>query len=177
MKKKMRKGLAVAAVAVLICTTACAFAESKGKGPGDQPGMEEHFKKMAKDLNLTPAQEAALDKQREEFGAKMKGLREKIHATRMAIKDEIDKATPDKAKIASLIAELKEVMGQQIQWGVDKAMAMKQVLTAEQFKKMKDIMEKHKNQMRGKHGGKGGPEGGPRGGPHGEPHDMPPDMM
>lgn len=130
--------------------------------------MEEHFNKMASEIGLTAEQKAALDKDRAEFMANSKDLKAKMRAAKKSLKEELDKAATDQAKVAALVKELTDLSAQQIQYRVDKVMAMKRVLTPEQFAKMQDAMEKHKGEMKGKRGmrppldeggeGPGGPE-------------------
>jgi Spy/CpxP family protein refolding chaperone len=135
--------------------------------------MEAHFKKMAEELKLTPEQKSQLDKQRDEFMAKTQVLREKIKTMRTALRQELDKPTSDKAHIDRLVTELKDAVGEQIRIKVDSVIALKQVLTPEQFAKMNELRSKHmrKGEFGPKHDKRGGP-GGP-----GE-HDGPPmDML
>ena len=156
MKTKIGKVLAAAVVAAMVLTTSAAYAGEGWKGPEGKGDKEAHFKKMTEQLQLTPQQKTELDKQREEFAAKTKGLMEQIKSTRTALREELDKATPDKAQVNSLVAQLKDLIGQQIQSKVDKVMAMKTVLTAEQYGKMKGFREGRKHEKDGKRGDKGG---------------------
>lgn len=114
--------------------------------------MEEHFNKMASEIGLTADQKAALDKDREEFMVKSKDLKTKMKAAKKSLKEELDKAATDEAKVAGIVKELTDLSAQQIQYRVDKVMAMKKVLTPEQFTKMQESMKKHKGEMKGKRG-------------------------
>jgi len=162
MKTNMKGVLAVAVVATMVFAAAGAYAEGWG-GQGGKGGKEGHFKKITEQLQLTPQQKAELDKQREAFMAKTKDLREKMRAVRTALKTELDKATPDKAQITGLIDQFKDLVGQQIQTRVDKVMAMKQVLTPEQYTKMTALREEHKAEWQKKKGEHGDRPEGPEG--------------
>lgn len=172
MNTKIRKYFVLAMVAAMALSTAMVYAEDAaitpqkqgevksdaGCPPMDEAKMAEHAKKMeerskkmAEELGLAPEQKMALDKDRAEFSAKLKDLREKIKAARTNLKAELDKPVADAAKANSLATEVKNLVGQQIQYRVDKVMAMKQILTPEQFSKMKSSMEKHKKEFKGKH--------------------------
>lgn len=117
---------------------------------------EARFKKMSEELQLTPQQKEQLAKEREEFVSRSKDLREKIRSARAGLKAELEKSAPDKAKVNSLTAEIKDLVGRQIQNRVDKVMSMKQVLTPEQFNKMKASMKERKEDKRRKGGYKDG---------------------
>jgi Spy/CpxP family protein refolding chaperone len=170
MKTKVGIGLAVVVVAAMVLSTTGAYAMG---GWGGKKDMEAHFKKMAEELKLTPEQKAQLDKQRGEFMAKTQALREKIKAMRTSLRQELDKPASDKTRIDSLVAELKDVVGEQIRIKVDSIIALKQVLTPEQFARMNELRSEH--MRKGKFGQKHGKHGAP-GGP--DDHDGPPmDML
>lgn len=147
MKTKTGQWLAAIVIAAMVCSTAVSYAGGAKR--------EAHFTKMAEELALTPEQKATLEKDRNEFMAKAKDLREKIRAARTSLKSELNKAVTDMAKVNSLVVDLKNLIGQQIQYRIDKVMGMKKILTPEQFSKMKDKMEKHKKESGGKHGNSG----------------------
>ena len=149
---KMGRILAVVIVTVMALSTAVIYAEDMGDTTQDMTKREAHYKKMTEDLKLTPQQKTALDKDREEFAAKSKDLKEKIRAARASLKEELDKPKADVARVNSLTADIKNMVGQQIQNRVDKVMTMKQILTPEQFSKMKDSMKHRKHGNYNKHG-------------------------
>ena len=165
MKIRIGRVLAMSLVAAMLCSLPGAYAYEGGDTPKDEAKSKQHFKKMTEELKLTPQQQAELTKNREEFVAKSKGAREKMSTARADLKAELDKAAPDTARVKSLIAEMKDLVGQQIQSKVDKIMAMKKVLTPEQFKKMEESKkdwkhDKHgKGDKPGKHGDKGDDSG------------------
>jgi Spy/CpxP family protein refolding chaperone len=135
-----------------------------GKGKGD--GKDKHFEEMSKGLGLSNEQKDALLKHREATKPKMEELREKSHAARQALMAEIDKTTPDKERISSIVAQMEELAGEKVQAMVDRMLFMKQVLTPEQSAKMREIMEKKKEEFKGRRGGRGahsteGPGGPP----------------
>ena len=152
MKKMIRRGLVLVVIAAMTLSAASIYAGDAGSAAQGDFKKDAHFKKMAEELQLTPQQKAALEKDREEFSAKSKALRDKMQITRKSLKEELDKAATDKARVESLVTELKNLYSQQIQYRVDKVMAMKQILTPEQFNKMKSSMESRKHDKDGKHG-------------------------
>ena len=155
MKTMIRVGLMAAVVGAILLSASGLYAGQDWNTPEGEAKKEAHFKKMTEELGLNPEQKTALDKDREEFAAKSKDLKNKMHAAKSNLKEELDKPTPDKGRVDSLIAELKNLAGQQIQYRVDKVMATKQILTPEQFSKMKSSMDKGKHDKRPHHGNKG----------------------
>ena len=148
MKMKLRYMPAIALAAMMVFSAAGAMAGGM-PGKGCNGGSKEaRFEKMAEELGLTAEQKAKLGAHKESFMPRAKALKEKIRAAREALKNELDKPVPDNASIASLVAELKGLAGEQIQLRVDKVLEMKKVLTREQYAKMKDMMEKGKEEFR-----------------------------
>jgi len=152
---KTTKVMAVTVAVAMVLSAACAYAGEGWGGQKSEADMKKHFDKMAEDLKLTAEQKAALEKQREETGPKMKAIREKQQVSREQLRDELAKATPDKAKLAAIVEDLKNLTGEQMQMKIDKVLAMKKVLTPEQSAKMKGIMEEKKKEFKGKRGDKG----------------------
>jgi Spy/CpxP family protein refolding chaperone len=158
MKRGMVKGLAVALALAMVSFAASAWA---GEGWGSRKegkGGNGHFEKMANELALTAEQKDALAKHREATEPKMKEIREKTRVARESLREELDKAKPDKSKIASIIAQLKELAGEKVEMMVDRMLTMKEVLTPEQSARMRDIMEKKRaesRERRGEHGERG----------------------
>ena len=160
MKTNMRKGLAVAVAAAMIFAASSAWAGEGWAGHKGEGEKGEHFEKMTKELNLTPQQKTELEKQRAATKPQMQALREKMKAAHEQLKSELDKPTPDQARLAAIVTDLKNLTGEQIQMRIDKVLAMKKILTPEQSAKMKSVMEKKKAEFKGKYGKKGkGPEG------------------
>lgn len=155
MKTNMMKAMAVVVAAAMVFSAASAYAGEGWGGQKSEADMKKHFDKMADDLKLTAEQKAALEKQRQETGPKMKAIREKQQASREALRAELDKATPDKAKLTAIVEDLKNLTGEQMQMKIDKVLAMKKVLTPEQSAKMKGIMEEKKKEFKGKRGNNG----------------------
>jgi len=145
MKTNIGRSMAMAVAFVMVLSQSCVFAGGEGNAAQCANDKEAHFKKMSDELKLTPQQREQLTKQREEFTAKSKDLRDKMQASRAGLKAELDKPAPDKAAVDNLVSEMKNMAGQQIQNKVDKVLAMKQILTPEQFTKMGESMKDRKH--------------------------------
>ena len=126
------------AVMILIFTSmACAQlpegAQSKmGKGWGDQ------FNEVIKELNLTPKQQQAITQQRTQEKAQSQEMRQKIKVVRDQITQELNKQATDTAKVNSLVSQLKELTGQRIEHQINGIIALKKILTPEQFKMLNE---------------------------------------
>lgn len=154
MKMNIKICLVMAMAAMMVFSQTCLYANESGNYSKHDSKKGDHFQKMTEELNLTPQQKEALTKEREEFASKSKDLKEKIRTVRTDLKAELDKPVLDKAKVDTLTAELKNMIGQQIQNRIDKVIAMKQILTPEQFAKMRSSMDERKHE-KGEKGEKG----------------------
>jgi len=108
----------------------------------DHRKMEEKFDKLTEELGLTPEQETELKQQRSQFKAQKKELWGKIRAKKKELKEELEKPDVDRAKVDKIIGEIKDLTGQKLEARVNKIISMKSILTPEQFKKLKEKMEK-----------------------------------
>lgn len=151
MKTKMGRGLAAAVVAAMLFSQTGVYAYESGDPAQCEAKREAHFKKMTEELKLTLKQQEQFTRERKEFASKSKDLKAKMQSLRSSLKAELEKPALDKGQVDNLTAELKNLAGQQIQNRVDKIIAMKQILTPEQFSKMKCSMEKDHGK-RGKRG-------------------------
>ena len=144
---KMAKVMVVAAAVALVSFAANAYGGEGWKDHKNGDEGQRRFDKMAEDLGLTTEQKASLEKQHEATMPQMKALREKMRASREQLKAELDKDTPDKAKLAALVEEMKTLTGEQVQMRIDKVLEMKKILTPEQSAKMKSIMDAKKKEF------------------------------
>ena len=109
------------------------YAETQHKHAGKQDFM--------KKLNLSPEQESQITKQQDMNKEKGNELRDKMRAKRLELKQELEKPTVDTNKINAIIVDIKTLMGEQLDFRVNNILAMKQILTPEQFKKLQDMKE------------------------------------
>ena len=95
--------------------------------------------RLAEALKLTPEQTDKLSKNREDVSLRAKDLREKLLTAQNELKAEFDKPGFNKAKIDSLTADIKSLVGRQIQNRIDGLIVMKQILSPEQFTKITNV--------------------------------------
>lgn len=124
---------------------AYAFDKEGKNGPDQEKKHEEMFDKMTKDLNLTADQQAKLKANKEAQRAKMTQLREAMKANRAKFKEAVNKPGVTRASLEPVIAETKALESQMVDQRVDSILAIKAILTPEQFEKMhKGFEEKQK---------------------------------
>ena len=132
----------------LLLSTVNSYAQEQNQ----QGQMRERFNRsedFTKTLNLTPEQQAQIKQQRGANKEKVMQLRQQLRAKRSELKEELDKPSVDMNKINSIVAETKTLMAEQLDLRVKGILAMKQVLTPEQFKKLHERREKNKPQEHG----------------------------
>jgi Spy/CpxP family protein refolding chaperone len=158
MKTVATRALAVVLTVGMMLAAGNSYAQEGQRGSetnSTAEAREGRFKKMPEELQLTPQQKAELEKQREAFAAKIRDLKEKIQTARSGLKEELNKASPDKARLDDLVTQIKNLVGEHIQGKVDRVMAMKQVLTPEQYSKMKALKADRATEKSGHRGDRG----------------------
>ncbi|PIQ89754.1 MAG: hypothetical protein COV72_01520 [Candidatus Omnitrophica bacterium CG11_big_fil_rev_8_21_14_0_20_42_13] len=122
---------------------------ASGGGYGDKG---EKLEQLKEELGLTPEQEAKLKADREEFKAKNIELTEKLRAKRDELKNELEKAELDTAKVYTIISDIERLTGEKLRNRVNKIISMKSTLTPEQFEKLQAKMrQKIEKRMEQKH--------------------------
>ena len=96
---------------------------------------------IARELNLTPAQQEQIASQRSAQKVETARLREAMSAKRNELRQELEKDSPDTKKISAIIQETKELMGKRLQQRVDSILALRRILTPGQFKALNEKMK------------------------------------
>ena len=157
MKKKIVRTISLMMIAAFLVSGSL-YAESYCGRPEGGRGNEkgDKFQKLAEELNLTPEQKEKLKAQRIEFKEKNKALRENMRAKNEELRNELKNPTADRASINATIEDIKRLTGEKLNSRVDKILAMKDVLTPEQYAKLQEKMQekrrKRKNKAKNSHG-------------------------
>lgn len=147
MNTRLRKVIYSVTAAMLLGFSQGIAVESFGyDGSAMKQRRTENFDAVVKELQLTPAQEQQIAEQKNREKEQVLGLREKMRAVRIELSRELDKESVDNAKVASLVAEMKELIGQRIENKINGIIAMKSILTPEQFRVLNE-----KNRKSGYH--------------------------
>jgi Spy/CpxP family protein refolding chaperone len=141
------------------CIACAVYAQPPGENEGGYHSRrgkhgerEERIKQCIDKLGLTDEQKAKLETQRAENKTKKRELRRSLKDKRSELRQELDKPDSDKAKIDSIVADMKELEGDLIELRVQKVLQMKAILSHEQFEKLRSF--NHHEKGRGKKGGK-----------------------
>jgi Spy/CpxP family protein refolding chaperone len=149
----MKKSI-VLAIAIMFTAFPFIYADNShtpdtddGIGPGMAIG--DIFKVMD-ELKLTPDQEEKLQAMRESSKRELFSMRNDLKTTVWDIQDEFKKDTVDKAKINSLTDKMADIEKKLIKTRTEHMFKVKEILTPEQFKKLINLLEKHKGKMQKK---------------------------
>ncbi len=172
MKKKRCVTEAFLVVGVLFLTASFGWArwpgDGEGPGPrGDGKGrMEEHMKRVEKQLNLSPEQQKKLEEHRAAHRDEAKKFFGEVKQKREEMRTELEKETIDEAKVKAINEELKALGARLADHRLAGILEVRRILTPEQFKKFQELAG-----PRGKDKGRGGRRGR---GPGRDDADMPP---
>lgn len=174
---KTKKTLFVAGLgfAVLLIALPMAFARGGG-GPGERGERGYRFDRMAEKLGLDAKQKVTLKTLHEQHRDEADSLRDQMKAAQEKVKAAWLDKNADAAKIRAAHREVHALKGQLAEQRVEFGLAVKKVLTPEQFETFAERFldgpgfGRHgkfgKGGKRGKYGGEGwgGQRGGPRDG-------------
>jgi Spy/CpxP family protein refolding chaperone len=139
--------LVIIGLVVSLFAVSCAYAQEQRAGKSDGGRLKES---IYKELNLTPEQQQKLE-------ANRKAQREKItqlRTTMMEKKEQLQQALKDpkvvEAKVAPLVSELKSLQARLIDLRVSGILAVKEILSPEQFAKFNQFIEKRKEDGKGR---------------------------
>ncbi len=166
MEKKSRKMLVYAVIFALIFLLPTAYAGPIFDDPEfDDRGergvnRERVFESVVQELKLTPEQQDLIKKQRAKQKEKRRQTFQTLRTKRLELRQELEKQDIDKKKIDSLVAEIKPLMGELLDLKVESILAMKEILTPEQFEKLQGGIRKGAGKGPGRRFKGGRPEGG-----------------
>jgi Spy/CpxP family protein refolding chaperone len=149
-------GLAAAllvAAALLAAPRASVFAE---EGPGGKSrwgwAMKHAHEDMLKDLNLTGEQKKMLDENKVKHSAEMEALRTAMRETMAAMRVELQKRALDMGKVNKINDDLKRLHIQMDDRRLQDILAVRHILSPDQFRKFMDKMEKMGRRKDGRRG-------------------------
>ncbi len=157
MRVKFKQAVVYAGLIAALFLTSLAYAQPVGDVPegGAKRHRKEAIENLVQELNLTPEQQEQIKKQRNEQAQKTKALRNRLQAKRKQLREELEKQAVDKNKIDSLVVEIKSLMGQQLEHRVERVISMSEILTPEQFEKMKEKRKQKQRKMKQRRGQRG----------------------
>lgn len=94
---------------------------------------------IEKELQLSDDQKAKIADIRKDLSTKQKALIDQIKVKRDALKAELDKDKLDRAAVDAVLKDLKGLQGQVMDNRVNYAFSMREILTLDQYKKLRTI--------------------------------------
>ena len=152
--------VAVVAVALFVWTNiaqARGHGERYGRGERQdgQGPSEEMVQKMEEKLGIEEEQSVQLKAHRIEHKEKMKVLKNELKEKREALKKELEKVDASELFIQAVATELKNVQSELVDERINGILAVKSILTLEQYEKFKEKTKKNHSRKE-KSGKKGG---------------------
>ncbi|MFC1807125.1 Spy/CpxP family protein refolding chaperone [Candidatus Omnitrophota bacterium] len=150
MNRRFKEIAVFGMAAAMALMSVSAYAQApKGSGQEEAGGKKKMMiENLVEELGLTPEQQQQLKEQRAGCKEGKKGARKELKAARSQLRQELEKEVIDKEKIDSLVSQIKTLSGQMLDNKVEGVLAMRQILTHEQYtkfrEKMKEKRKKHK---------------------------------
>jgi len=95
--------------------------------------------KIEKALGVTPEQRQKMKELRQASQAKQKALADELKAKKSALREELEGPKPNRSKISGLVADVKALQGKMLDDRVEQIFQMREILTPEQYKKLKEL--------------------------------------
>ena len=148
----------VLGIASIIFSAQAAFARPYG---GDTTeGRKEHggerMKEMMRKLDLTSEQSDQIKQQKLESRETKKKLREALETKHRELRDELGKPNTDTGKVQVLAAEIKALMGLEVDNRIAGILRTKEVLTPAQFAEFQSLIKEKHSKMKKKKGSRHG---------------------
>ena len=128
-----------------------AYLEEEGQGFQEGPSGRKNgggLERIIQQLNLTDEQKEQLREKREEHKGQIQQMAEYLKSQREDLKEELEKSDADKNRINNIIMEMKETEGRLMYLRTVGILETKDILTPEQFEKLRSFHQKAKQQRR-----------------------------
>lgn len=147
--KKVLSGFSI----LLLAASVCASPEDGGDW---KERKEARMKEVREKLDLTPEQDKKLEAHRKAHWEEGKKLREEKRAKKDALRAALEDPAMDAGKVKALHEEVKQLEARISDHRLEGILAVRGILTPEQFKKFHDMHEKSKDGRgkgrKGRHG-------------------------
>ena len=132
MKPKIKQIVIFAVVIALVSSSSIVYAERT------RDFQKNKTERLIEKLDLSLEQQEQLREQRAKNEEKAKGLKKRLRSKRSELSEELEKEDIDKQKVYSVITEVETLMGDQLEQRVERILTMREILTPEQFKKLRE---------------------------------------
>ena len=143
---KFKKVLFGFFVAYLFALLSLAQAQNAPGGDGSSQKWHsgQRIQEIYSQLNLTDDQKKQLEANKQQHRAKMESARREIKADKEMLKEELMKPQLDMLKINAVHGQIKALQNQMEDGKLNSILAVRVILTPEQFSKFVNLMHKHK---------------------------------
>ena len=116
------------------------------QGLADPPKWHsgQRIQEIYNQLNLTDDQKKQLEANKKQHRAKMESIRQEMKADKEALREELMKPQLDMPKVTVLHDQIKALQSQMEDIKLSSILAVRAILTPEQFSKFANLMHKHK---------------------------------
>lgn len=122
-----------------------AHAEIMGPGgPGDKIHPGHRIQEIYNQLNLTDDQKKQLEANKQQHRARMESARQQMKINKKALQAELMSPQLNMARINQIHTQTKALLSQIEDDRLSSILAVRAILTPEQFSKFVDLMQKHK---------------------------------
>lgn len=106
--------------------------------------MGQHIQAIYSQLNLTDVQKQQLEANKQEHRSKMENARQAMKTNRQELQEELMKPQLDMPKINAIHGQIKALQAQMEDVKLSSILAVRAILTPEQFSKFVNLMHRHK---------------------------------
>ena len=106
--------------------------------------MDKHIQEIYNQLDLTDAQKAQLDANKAQHRAKMDNIRKSMKINKEELRAELMKSQLNMLKISAIHEKTKAILSQMEDEKLDSILAVRNLLTPEQFSKFASMMHQHR---------------------------------
>ena len=142
---KIKKFLLVSMGACLLMALPRAYAQSiVADGAPAKGHYGQRIQEIYNQLNLTGDQKRQLEANKQQHRARMEAVHQEMKTDKEALKEELMKASLDMPKITKLHNQIKAALSQMEDDKLSSILAVRTILTPEQFAKFVNLMHQHK---------------------------------
>lgn len=151
MKGRLRTIIGMLIAAAFITTSA--FAGECGYPAGERKGRDyrEKKKEFMRELNLTPEQDRLLKDVKTAHREEAKKLFQALKQKREELKSALAKPDATQSGVAPIMAEIKKLQAELLDYRIEGIFKIKSILTPEQFQKLESLKNEHWKKAHKKH--------------------------
>jgi protein CpxP len=119
-------------------------------GPSEKWHPGQRIQEIYNQLNLTDEQKKQLEANKQQHRAQMENARQAIKADKEALRAELMKPQLDMPKVTAIHEEIKALQDKMEDVKLNSILAVRAILTPDQYLKFTSLMQKHKQEQAGK---------------------------